>query len=75
MHAVGATGIFQIVEVFWQLQNKWAKFHADPKMWERFGKTMPDDIENLQAPNPKRGAAISHAGTGSHVTMAILDRI
>lgn len=75
MHAVGATGIFQIIEIFWQLQNKWAKFHAEKKMWERFDKTMPDDIENLQAPNPKRGAAISHAGTGSHVTMAILDKV
>lgn len=75
MHAVGATGIFQLIEVFWQLQNKWAKFHAAPKMWERFGKTMPDDIENLQVPNPRRGAAISHAGTGSHVTMAILEKV
>ncbi|MBI4537249.1 MAG: thiolase domain-containing protein [candidate division NC10 bacterium] len=74
MHAVGATGIFQIVEVLWQLQDKWAKFHADPKMWERFGKVMPGDIENLQVPNARRGAAISHAGTGSHVTMAILER-
>jgi len=75
MHAVGATGIFQIVEVMWQLQDKWARFHADPKMWERFGKAMPGDIENLQVPNARRGAAISHAGTGSHVTMAILDRV
>ena len=75
MHAVGATGIFQIVEVMWQLQDKWAKFHADPKMWERFGKTMPGDIENLQVPHARRGAAISHAGTGSHVTMAILERV
>jgi acetyl-CoA C-acetyltransferase len=75
MHAVGATGIFQIVEVMWQLQDKWAKFHADPKMWERFGKAMPGDIENLQVPNARRGAAISHAGTGSHVTMAIIDRV
>lgn len=75
MHAVGATGIFQIVEVMWQLQGKWAKFHADPKMWERFGKRMPEDVEDLQVPNARRGAAISHAGTGSHVTMAVLDRV
>ena len=75
MHAVGATGIFQIVEVMWQLQDKWAKFHADPKMWGRFGKAIPGDIENLQVPHARRGAAISHAGTGSHVTMAILDRV
>lgn len=75
MHAVGATGIFQIVEVLWQLQDRWARFHADPKMWERFGKARPDDIEDLQVPNARRGAAISHAGTGSHVTMAILERV
>ncbi len=74
MHAVGATGIFQIVEIMWQLQGKWAKFHADPEMWKRWGKTMPKDIENLQVANPKRGAAISHAGTGSHVSVAILDK-
>ena len=72
---MGATGIFQIIEVMWQLQGQWAKFHTDPKIWERCGKSMPDDIENLQAPNPKRGAAISHAGTGSHVTMAILEAV
>jgi acetyl-CoA C-acetyltransferase len=74
MHAVGATGIFQINEIFWQLQQKWAKFHADPKMWERYGKTKPADFENLQVKDAKRGAAISHAGTGSHVTMAILEK-
>ena len=73
--AVGATGIFQIAEVFWQLQNKWAQFHADPRMWERFGKTMSEDLENLQVLDARRGAAISHAGTGSHVTMAILDKV
>lgn len=74
MHAVGATGIFQLVEVMWQLQGEWAKFHADPKIWERFGKTMPEDMRNLQVPNAKRGMAISHAGTGSHVTSIILER-
>ena len=74
MHAVGATGIFQIVEVMWQLQGKWKEFHATEEMWKRFGKAMPDDIEDLQVPAARRGAAISHAGTGSHVTMAILER-
>lgn len=74
MHAVGATGIFQIVELFWQLQRKWAKFHADPAIWQRFGKTMPDDLDDLQVPDAQRGAAVSHAGTGSHVTVAILQR-
>ena len=73
MHAVGATGIFQIVEVMWQLQNRWARFHEDPAMWERFGKTRPDSFRNLQVENAERGAAVSHAGTGSHVTVAILE--
>jgi acetyl-CoA C-acetyltransferase len=75
MHAVGATGVFQMIELFWQLQNKWARFHADPKMWERFGKTIPDDIEDLQVPNANRAGAISHAGTGSHVSVAILENV
>jgi acetyl-CoA C-acetyltransferase len=44
-------------------------------MWQRFGKKMPADIEDLQVPNARRGAAISHAGTGSHVTMAILEKV
>jgi acetyl-CoA C-acetyltransferase len=74
MHAVGATGIMQVVEIFWQLQNRWSHFHARPEMWERFGKQKPKDIENLQVPNAKRGLAISHAGVGSHVTCSILMR-
>lgn len=74
MHAVGATGIFQIAEILWQLQGKWDKFHADPGMWERFGKTRPKAFRSLQVKNARRGAAVSHAGTGSHVTMAILEK-
>jgi len=74
MHAVGATGIFQCGEVFWQLQNKYDKFHGDPKLWERYGKQKPDDWESLQVKDPRRGLAISHAGVGSHVTCAVLER-
>ena len=74
MHAVGATGIFQIIEVFWQLQQKWSKFHEEPEMWKRYGKEKPKDFRNLQVQNAKRGGAVSHAGTGSHVTMAILEQ-
>ncbi len=74
MHAVGATGIFQIAEVFWQLQGKWAQFHADPKLWRRFGKKKPRDFRDLQVKNARRGAAVSHAGTGSHVTVAVLEK-
>ena len=74
MHAVGATGIWQCDEVFWQLQGKYDKFHGDPKMWERYGKTRPDDWKSLQVKNPRRGLAISHAGVGSHVTCAVLEK-
>lgn len=74
MHSVGATGIFQLVEIFWQLRNEWAKFHASEKYWKRYGKTKPKDCRNLQVKNQKRGMAVSHAGTGSHVTAIILER-
>jgi len=74
MHAVGATGIFQCGEVFWQLQGKYDKFHGDPKMWDRFGKKKPDDWQSLQLPDPRRGLAISHAGVGSHVVCSVLEK-
>jgi len=74
MHAVGATGIFQLAEIFWQLRSEWDKFHADEKYWRMYGKTKPKDFQSLQVPGAKRGMAISHAGTGSHVTAAILHR-
>jgi acetyl-CoA C-acetyltransferase len=74
MHAVGATGIFQIVEAMWQLQGKWNKFHADPERWTRYGKKKPADFRSLQVPNARRACTVSHAGTGSHVTVAVLEK-
>lgn len=74
MHAVGATGIFQAGEVMWQLQGKYDQFHGDPKLWARYGKKKPKDWKSLQVKNPKKGMAISHAGVGSHVTVAILEK-
>ena len=74
MHAVGATGIFQLVELMWQLQGKYDRYHGDPEMWTRYGKKKPDDWKSLQVPDCKRGCAISHAGTGSHVTCAIVEK-
>ena len=74
MHAVGATGIFQIVEAIWQLQGKWDKFHADPERWTRYGKKKPADFRSLQVPNARRACTVSHAGTGSHVTVAVLEK-
>ena len=75
MHAVGATGIFQLVEVLWQLQNKWTQFHEPDALWTRYGKTKPEDFRNLQVAGAKRGCAISHAGTGSHVTCTIMEKV
>ena len=74
MHSVGATGIFQVAEIFWQIRNEWEKFHADEKYWKKYGKTKPEDFKSLQVPDATRGMAISHAGTGSHVTALILER-
>ena len=74
MHAIGATGIWQVVELLWQLQSKWAAFHAPEERWTRYGKERPADFRNLQVKDPKRGLAVSHAGTGSHVTVTILEK-
>lgn len=74
MHSVGATGIFQVAEIFWQLRNEWEKFHADEYYWKKYGKEKPKDFKSLQVPNATRGMAISHAGTGSHVTATIIER-
>jgi len=58
-HPVGATGLMQAVFAIWQLQGR---------IKEHFG----DDT--LQVPNAKRGAIHSHAGTGTYVTVSILER-
>jgi acetyl-CoA C-acetyltransferase len=57
-HPVGATGIMQGVFAFWQLQNTIKK---------HFG------TNELQVKNPKRGLIHSHAGTGSSVTVTIME--
>ncbi|WP_255414304.1 thiolase domain-containing protein [Thermoplasma sp. Kam2015] len=57
-HPVGATGIMQAVFMFWQLQHTVKKhFHDD----------------YLQVPNAKRGLIHSHAGTGTYVTVTIME--
>ena len=58
-HPVGATGLMQGVFAFWQLQGRIRK---------HFGSN------RLQIANAKRGAIHSHAGTGSAVTVSILER-
>jgi acetyl-CoA C-acetyltransferase len=59
-HPVGATGIMQGVFAFWQLQNSIGK---------HFG------TDKLQVKGAKRGLIHSHAGTGSAVTVSILERV
>jgi acetyl-CoA C-acetyltransferase len=58
-HPVGATGLMQGVFAFWQLQERIKKHFGDG---------------TLQIPNARRGAIHSHAGTGSSVTVSILER-
>ena len=58
-HPVGATGLMQAVFAFWQLQGTIRKHFKD---------------RTLQIPNARRGAIHSHAGTGSSVTVSILER-
>lgn len=58
-HPVGATGLMQAVFAFWQLQ-------------ERIGVHFGDDT--LQIDGARRGLIHSHAGTGTYVTVSVLER-
>ena len=58
-HPVGATGLMQAVFAIWQLQGSIGKHFRDP---------------TLQVNNARRGAIHSHAGTGTYVTVSILER-
>ncbi len=58
-HPVGATGLMQAVFAIWQLQGTISKHFSSDK---------------LQVPNAKRGAIHSHAGTGTYVTVSILEK-
>ncbi len=58
-HPVGATGLMQAVTTFWQLQNAIGKHFGNDK---------------LQVKNARRGLIHSHAGTGTYVTVSILER-
>jgi acetyl-CoA C-acetyltransferase len=58
-HPVGATGLMQAVFAFWQLQGTIGKHFGDA---------------TLQIKDARRGAIHSHAGTGSAVTVSILER-
>jgi acetyl-CoA C-acetyltransferase len=58
-HPVGATGLMQAVFAFWQIQ-------------QTIGKHLGD--ATLQIPDARRGLIHSHAGTGTYITVSILER-
>jgi acetyl-CoA C-acetyltransferase len=58
-HPVGATGLMQAVFAFWQLQGT-------------IGKHMGDIT--LQIPHARRGLIHSHAGTGTYITVTIMEK-
>jgi len=58
-HPVGATGLMQAVTTFWQLQHSVGKHFGNDK---------------LQVKDARRGLIHSHAGTGTYVTVSILER-
>ncbi len=66
-HPVGATGLMQGVFAFWQLQG------SMPRHFQLAGKSA-EDSKKLQLADPKRGLIHSHAGTGTYVTVSILER-
>lgn len=59
-HPVGATGLMQAVMAFWQLQGT-------------IGKHLGND--KLQVKGARRGLIHSHAGTGTYITVSILESV
>jgi acetyl-CoA C-acetyltransferase len=57
-HPVGATGLMQAVFAIWQLQGSIKKHFGD---------------DTLQIKNARRGAIHSHAGTGTYVSVSVLE--
>lgn len=66
-HPVGATGLMQAVFAFWQLQG------SQSRHFQKMGMNS-DNAKKLQLPDPKVGAIHSHAGTGTYVTVSIMER-
>jgi acetyl-CoA C-acetyltransferase len=58
-HPVGATGLMQAVFAFWQIQGTIKKHYGSPE---------------LQLKKANRGLIHSHAGTGTYVTVSIMER-
>jgi acetyl-CoA C-acetyltransferase len=58
-HPVGATGLMQAIFALWQLQGT-------------IGRHLGDDT--LQVPDARRGLIHSHAGTGTYITVTVLEK-
>jgi acetyl-CoA C-acetyltransferase len=58
-HPVGATGLMQAVFALWQLQGSIDRHFRDPA---------------LQVKNARRGAIHSHAGTGTFISVTVMER-
>jgi acetyl-CoA C-acetyltransferase len=65
-HPVGATGLMQAVFAFWQLQGNIARHNDGDGSFQVKQKRGMDR-------RPMRGAIHSHAGTGTYVTVSILE--
>jgi len=59
MHAVGATGNTQAVDVLWQMKGM---------IEEKYGHS------ELQVPDVKKALFHSHAGTGSDITVTTVEK-
>ncbi|MBI3089291.1 MAG: thiolase domain-containing protein [Candidatus Tectomicrobia bacterium] len=59
-HPVGATGLMQAVFAFWQLQGRIGTHFGD---------------STLQVPKARRGLIHSHAGTGTYITVTIMEAV
>jgi acetyl-CoA C-acetyltransferase len=59
-HAIGATGLMQAVFAFWQLQGS-------------IGKHLGS--ETLQVGNARRGLVHTHGGTGTSVTVTVMEAV
>lgn len=59
-HPIGATGLMQAVFAFWQLQGTIGKHLGNA---------------TLQLRNPTRGLIHSHAGTGTYITVSVLEKV
>jgi acetyl-CoA C-acetyltransferase len=57
-HPVGATGLMQAVFAIWQIQGSIGHHFGDPA---------------LQIKGARRGAIHSHAGTGTYITITVLE--